>query len=220
MIDEATYTARRNRMVDGQIVRRGIKDNIVIEAMRKVPRHLFVDEEFRSKAYADSPLPIGCSQTISQPYIVASMTEQLMLSKESRLLEIGTGCGYQTAILAEIVKEVFTIERVGELQQKAEKLLKRLMYESVSCRLGDGSEGWWEAAPFDAIIVTAAAKSFPEALIEQLKPGGRLIIPLSFDMSEQQELTLFTRTSEGYRRTVLYDVRFVPLLSGTKPKED
>ncbi len=216
MADEVIYSARRNRMVDEQIVRRGIRDDLVVSAMRKVPRHLFVEEKYRQNAYTDAPQPIGEGQTISQPYIVASMTEHLKLNNKTSVLEIGTGCGYQTAILAEIAEKVYSIERVESLHKIAEQNLSRLGYENVICRHGDGSEGWKEYAPFDCIIVTAVAKDVPNTLIKQLKLGGRMVIPMEVGHSGRQELQLIVRTEDGFNQAMLYEVRFVPLLGGIK----
>ncbi|MBC7331141.1 MAG: protein-L-isoaspartate(D-aspartate) O-methyltransferase [Synergistetes bacterium] len=168
----------REKMVREQIEARGIRDGRVLEAMRKVPRHLFVPESYISEAYDDHPVPIGEGQTISQPYIVALMTSLLDLKGDERVLEIGTGSGYQTAILAELAKEVYSVERIASLAEKAEKRLKELGYRNVKIKVGDGSLGWEEHAPYDAIIVTAAAPKVPKPLVKQLKVGGRLVIPI------------------------------------------
>ena len=176
------------------IRRRGIKDERVLNAMLKVPRHLFVPADLVDRAYDDSPLPIGKGQTISQPYIVALMTEALGLDENSKVLEIGTGSGYQAAILAEIAKEVYTVERIPELAERAQKILRALGYNNVYFKIGDGTEGWPEFAPYDAIIVTAASPKVPEPLIEQLKVGGVLVIPVGSELT--QELLKITKLSE------------------------
>jgi len=208
---EAAFISRRLRMVDEQIARRGVRDSAVLAAMRTVPRHLFVPPEYIDEAYQDCPLPIGHEQTISQPYIVGSMTEHLNLSANSRVLEVGTGSGYQSAVLAEIVREVFTVEVIPELHDRACELLDRLGYGNITARLSDGSGGWPEHAPYDGIIVTAAAPQVPAMLTEQLAPSGRLVIPLSAGNSYCQELYLICRTPEGITKHFLYDVRFVPM---------
>ncbi|MFH1311797.1 MAG: protein-L-isoaspartate(D-aspartate) O-methyltransferase [Candidatus Eisenbacteria bacterium] len=172
------YDAARRRMVEKQIIARGIDDQCVINAMLKVPRHLFVPEDYRHYAYSDTPVPIGHGQTISQPYIIALMTEELNVSNADRVLEIGTGSGYQAAVLAEIVKEVYSIEIVGPLGESAEARLKELGYENVSITVGDGYLGWPEHAPFDRIIVTCAPTDIPEPLVDQLKEGGIMMIPV------------------------------------------
>lgn len=207
---DTEFYARRLAMVLDQIAARGIKDQRVLAAMRTVPRHLFVDASQADEAYADGPLPIGFDQTISQPYIVGSMTEKLSLRSSDRVLEVGTGCGYQTAVLAEIAGEVYTIERVAGLQARAAQTLTGLGYDSVRFRVGDGSLGWSEAAPFDAIMVTAAAEHIPDALVDQLAPSGRMILPLV--VARGQQLILLRRTPRGLERTDLYGVRFVPLI--------
>jgi protein-L-isoaspartate(D-aspartate) O-methyltransferase len=197
-------------MVDEQIARRGVKDPDVLDAMRSVPRHLFVPEKYRSDAYRDGPVPIGAGQTISQPYIVASMTEQLELDHTRRVLEIGTGCGYQSAVLAEVAGEVFSIEVVPELYETAVKLLKELRYENVDVRLGDGSLGWPEEAPFDAVIITAAAPRMPRTLIDQLVFGGIMVFPLDSGWGHQRLMKVI-RTEDGTEEHELYEVRFVPM---------
>jgi len=204
------FEKARERMVDLQIVRRGIKDPRVIAAMKKVPRHLFVSESLRSQAYEDHPLLIEEKQTISQPYIVALMTESLRLTGHEEVLEIGTGSGYQTAILAELADKVFTIERIPLLAEKARKRLEELGYKNIVYRIGDGSLGWPEEAPFDGILVSAAAPSIPQPLIDQLAMGGRLIIPVGDRLS--QELVLVERVPEGIRKSFLGGVRFVDLI--------
>jgi protein-L-isoaspartate(D-aspartate) O-methyltransferase len=191
-----------------QLMPRGIKDPLVLGAMRAVPRHHFVPEPLRANAYDDNPLPIGHDQTISQPYIVAYMTEALELSGGERVLEIGTGSGYQAAVLAEIVEAVYTIEIVPALAMDAEARLRRMRYDNVHVRLGDGHVGWPEAAPFDAIVVTAAPDHVPPALIEQLRPGGRMIVPVG---GADQELILIAKTETGSARRPVLPVRFVPM---------
>lgn len=200
--------AERNRMIEEQIIRRGVKDSRVLAAMRKVPRHLFVPQSHRSYAYADEPLPIGQGQTISQPYIVAFMTEQLQLTGEERVLEIGTGSGYQTAVLAEIADSVFTIEIISELARKARKTLEQLGYLNIAYCIGDGYAGWKEKAPFDAIIVTAAPPEIPQPLVEQLAENGRMIIPVG---THSQELVLLEKKEGQIRKTAVLPVRFVPM---------
>ncbi len=196
-------------MVDHQIRARGVRSPAVLEAMAKVPRHLFVPSELARHAYADEPLPIGEGQTISQPYIVAYMTEALQLRGSEKVLELGTGSGYQTAILAELSREVLTIEIINSLAVRAQDVLKRLGYGNIRSRVGDGSFGWPEEAPFDAVIVTAAPAEIPLVLEEQLAHGGRLIIPVGVEF---QELCLVTRLPEGFERERLLPVRFVPLV--------
>ncbi len=178
------FDLQRKRLVDG-IRLRGIRDERVLSALLKVPRHLFVPEELRDRAYVDAPLPIGEGQTISQPYIVALMTEALELDENSRVLEIGTGSGYQAAILAEIAKEVYTVERIPALLERAKRILEALGYDNIYFKLGDGTLGWEEHAPYDAIIVTAGAPEVPEPLVEQLKVGGRMVIPVGDEFSQR-----------------------------------
>lgn len=204
------YAARRMRMVETQLRSRDIFDPAVLTAMSKVFRHLFVPPDQREEAYTDGPLAIGFGQTISQPYIVASMTQALALTPHSRVLEIGTGSGYQSAILAEIADTVYTIELIPALHLQARDLLAKLGYENVFSRIGDGYDGWPEAAPFDGILVAAAPPKVPPALLEQLAPGGRLVIPISLSAS-QQELRVYHRTPLGIDYRSLYDVRFVPM---------
>ncbi len=212
MIDD--YESKRKYMVESQIIRRGIKDKNVINAMLKVERHLFVNENLKNEAYEDYPLPIGESQTISQPYIVALMSEALELNKKSRVLEIGTGCGYQTAILAEIAKEVYTVERIESLSLKAKQTLNSLGYQNILFKIGNGALGWKENAPFDAIIVTAAAKKVYEAYIEQLSENGRLVIPVEESrFSGYQILKKIVKSNNGQiKEYSLGGCRFVPLI--------
>ncbi|OGD17684.1 MAG: protein-L-isoaspartate O-methyltransferase [Candidatus Aminicenantes bacterium RBG_13_59_9] len=204
------FAAQRENMVDTQIRARGVKGEKVLAAMGKVPRHLFVPEALRAFSYGDEPLPIGEGQTISQPYIVAYMTAALELTGEERVLEVGTGSGYQTAILAEVVRQVFTVELIGALSEKARALLQGLGYSNIRFRVGDGSRGWEENAPFDAVMVTAGAPAVPKRLEDQLAPGGRMIIPVGAGF---QELYLITRGRREFRRKKLLPVRFVPLVS-------
>lgn len=182
---EDEFTQKRRKMVETQIISRGIKDERVIEAMLKVERHLFVPRQLRSLAYRDSPLPIEENQTISQPYIVALMTEVLNLKPDDKVLEIGTGSGYQAAILAEIAKEVYTIEILPKLAKNAERLLKELGYENIKVKCGDGYLGWPEFSPFDCIIVTCAPDHIPQPLIDQLTEDGRMVIPVGERFSQQ-----------------------------------
>jgi protein-L-isoaspartate(D-aspartate) O-methyltransferase len=207
MID---FPKTRLRMVEEQIISRGIKDPKLIEAMKKVPRHLFVEEALQSQAYNDYPLPIGEKQTISQPYMVALMTEALQLTGKAKVLEIGTGSGYQTAVLAEISEKVFSIERIRSLAIKARKLLYELGYFNVEIKIFDGTFGWVEEAPFDAIMVTAGAPDIPQPLVDQLAMGGRLVIPLG-DPSIQ-DLIRIIKTEEGIKKEDLGGCRFVKLI--------
>lgn len=196
-------------MADEQIEGRGIRDKAVLAAMRTVPRHLFVPEAYREVAYNDGPLPIGYGQTISQPYIVAYMTEQIRPKPGFKVLEIGTGSGYQAAILAEIVGQVYTVEIVEELGKAAAERLKKLHYDQVHVKIGDGYSGWEEEAPFDAIVVTAAADFVPPPLISQLKPGGRMIIPVGSPFQVQM-LKLVEKKDDRVITQNLLPVRFVP----------
>lgn len=200
---------KRKRMVETQMVRRGISDEKVLNALLKVKRHEFVNPGSQSYAYDDTPLSIGYGQTISQPYIVAYMTEVARLNKDDKVLEIGTGSGYQAAILAEIVKQVYTIEILEPLAKTAQERLERLGYTNVFVKHGDGYKGWKEHAPFDAIIVTAAPTEVPEKLVDQLKVGGRMVIPIG---SFFQELYVITKTEKGYDQKSVLPVRFVPMV--------
>jgi len=204
------FQKARDRMVETQLVTRGIHDPRVLDAMRKVPRHLFVDEALAAQAYADHPLPIGEKQTISQPYIVALMTEALGLEGHEKVLELGTGSGYQTAVLAELADRVFTIERIPSLLHRAREVLNSLGYRNVVYRVGDGTLGWPEEAPFDAILVSAGAPRVPQPLVDQLSMGGRLVLPVGDRRS--QELILVERVPEGIRKTTLGGCRFVDLV--------
>jgi len=206
--DDVTRERERQQMVAQQIAVRGVRDGRTLEAMRRVPRHLFVPPEVARQAYADHPLPIGHGQTISQPYIVAFMTEALGLDGDETVLEVGTGSGYQAAVLAEIVSRVYSIEIVAPLAKEAGALLKDLGYTNVQVRAGDGYQGWPEAAPFDAIIVTAAAPRIPEPLKQQLRDGGRLILPVG---DAWQELVVVTRRGDRYEEDRVLAVRFVPM---------
>jgi protein-L-isoaspartate(D-aspartate) O-methyltransferase len=202
-------------MVLEQLVDRGIKDRRVIKAMQKVERHRFVPEEYRSVAYGDHPLPIGYEQTISQPYVVAFMTEVLQLKPTDRVLEIGTGSGYQAAILAEICDSVFTIEIVPELAHRAKNLLEQLGYKNIQVKHGDGYQGWPEKAPFDAIIVTCSPTKIPQPLKSQLKEGGRMIIPVGYPETGQ-ELYLIRKENERLIEKAVLPVRFVPMVNSEK----
>jgi protein-L-isoaspartate(D-aspartate) O-methyltransferase len=205
---EKMYEKMRLTMVSEQIEKRGIQNESVLQAMRKVPRHEFVPTHLKKYAYSDEPLPIGEDQTISQPYIVAYMTEKLELKSQDKVLEIGTGSGYQAAILAEVVDTVYTIEIVDVLAKRAERTLRRLDFDNIFVRSGDGYKGWPEHAPFDAIIITAAPTKIPEPLVEQLKPHGRMILPLG---DYTQELVLIQKDEEGTNKKTLLPVRFVPM---------
>lgn len=210
------WAARRERMVEGQVAARGVRDSATLAALRSVPRHAFVPDRYTQAAYDDRPLPIGLGQTISQPYIVGYMTERLRPEASDRVLEVGTGSGYQAAVLAAIVDSVYTIEIFGELARAAEARLDRLGYDNVRVRHGDGYHGWPQAAPFDAVIVTAAAGHIPPALVEQLKPGGRMMIPVG-SVHGVQTLILISKAEDGTVTTQsLLPVRFVPLLRGTR----
>lgn len=208
IIDRSRET-ERHQMVEQDIIPRGIQDPAVIAAMRHVPRHRFVPAMYSLFAYIDGPLPIGHNQTISQPSLVASMTEELKLKKTDKVLEIGTGSGYQAAILAELADKVLTVEILEPLARQAEQTLAELGYKNVQVRAGDGYLGWPEEAPFDAIIVTAASDHVPRPLLDQLAVGGRLILPVGRFL---QTLELHRRTAEGYERKLLTLVRFVPLV--------
>ena len=207
-VADAPHDADRDRMVKEQIVARGVRDAKTLAALRKVPRHLFVPEAAGREAYEDHPLPIGHAQTISQPYIVALMTESLGLQGGETILEVGSGSGYQAAVLAEIAAQVYSIEIVEPLAEEARERLRRLGYGNVQVRAGDGYAGWPEAAPFDAIMVTAAAPRIPEPLKTQLRDGGRLVLPVG---DESQELILVTRRGATFVERRVLPVRFVPM---------
>lgn len=204
------FAEGRQRMVERQLVQRGMKDELVLAAFRKVPREAFVPAELAEFAYDDNPLPIGEGQTISQPYVVALMAEAARISADARVLEVGAGSGYAAAILAELAKEVVTIERRAALAGKARETLRRLGYSNVSVIEGDGSRGWPERAPYDAILVAAGAPAPPASLKEQLADGGRLIIPVS--VNSHQDLKVITRRGDSFEEESLGGVRFVPLL--------
>ena len=206
--EEAQFLIMRRKMVKTQIERRGIKERRVLNALLGVPRHLFVPPYLKARAYDDGALPIGEDQTISQPYIVAKMTELLALKGNERVLEVGTGSGYQAAVLAKLVREVYTVEIVPSLAGQAEERLRRMGYDNISVRLGDGYRGWAEHAPFDAVIVTAAPDHIPPKLIEQLREGGRMVIPVGTD---NQYLTLLVKEKDGVREERVIAVRFVPM---------
>ena len=200
--------SQRQYMVEHQIRQRGIKDKALLEAMSKVPRHRFIAPSQAYLAYGDYPLPIGHNQTISQPYIVAYMTEAAEISPQDKVLEIGTGSGYQAAVLGKLAKEVYTIEIIPELANRAGQILKELGYTNIFLRKGDGYQGWKEHAPYDAILVTAAPESIPQSLIEQLAIGGKLVIPVG---TEYQDIIVLTKTPKGIVEERTIPVRFVPL---------
>ena len=205
------FTLERHKMVESQLQARGIRDERVLSAMERVPRHEFVEPHYRDQAYEDHPLPINAGQTVSQPYIVALMLEILHLDPSSRVLEIGTGSGYQTAILAEICAHVYSVERHPQLADQAQQTLSRLGFNNLTLRVGDGGEGLPEYAPFDAIVVSAAAKQIPVPLFDQLREGGRMIIPVG--PHEAQELQLVRKRDGKPLITLLDGCRFVPLVS-------
>ncbi len=204
------FAGQRRKMVEEQLVDRGIRDLHILEAMNRVPRHLFVHESLQHRAYGDFPLPIGENQTISQPYIVAAMTEALKLTGQERILEIGTGSGYQTAILAERSAQVFTIERIRSIALKAQDLLDGLGYVNIVFKVFDGTYGWPDQAPFDAILITASTAEVPDMLLNQLGEGGRMVVPLG-DL-EKQKLTLITRSGGQTVRREIAPCKFVPLV--------
>lgn len=210
---ENKFAEKRKEMVNTQIISRGIKNQSLIEAMIKVPRHMFVPEKYTDYSYMDCPLPIGQGQTISQPYIVALMTELLDLKKNDKVLEIGTGSGYQAAILYELGCNVYTIEILEPIGKNAKKTLDSLGYDSINCKIGNGYEGWEEYAPYNAIILTAAPREIPSALVEQLKLGGRMVMPFEED---HQELKLITKTEEGIEVENIVPVQFVPMTGKTQ----
>lgn len=203
------YAAEREKMVKSSIESRGITDPRVLAAMRAVKRHELVPPELQSRAYEDTPLPIGFDQTISQPYVVAAMTEAAQVAPGEKVLEVGTGSGYQAAVLAELGADVYSIEIVEPLAKRTHELLAKMGYDQLHLRIGDGYQGWPEAAPFDAIIVTAAPKRVPQPLIDQLAVGGRLVIPVGKDGA--QELHVITRDKDGTTSETLFPVRFVPM---------
>jgi len=211
------YKQERSRMVDEQIAGRGVKDERVLAVMRKIPRHEFLPEGIRGMAYNDSALPLGEGQTMSQPYMVALMTELLGLKGAERVLEIGTGSGYQAAVLAELCQKVYTVERIKTIADKARATLDRLGYKSVAIKIYDGTYGWKEMAPYDAIIVTAGSPDIPAPLVEQLKEGGRLVIPVG-DRYGQQLITV-VKTAEGMITERSIPCVFVPLIGNHGWKE-
>ena len=207
-----TSPRTRERLIQ-RLLDQGIRRPDLLEALRNVPRHIFMDEALASRAYEDTALPIGHGQTISQPYVVARMTEALLTSGPfGKVLEIGTGSGYQTAILAQFAKEVYSIERIQPLLLTAQQRFRELKLRNINAKYGNGSQGWPEQAPYDAILVTAAPATIPPALVEQLAEGGRMVIPLG--RQGTQELTLVTRTPDGLKKEVLERVSFVPLVGG------
>ncbi len=215
--DEASQAADRERMVTDHIVSRGVRDASVIAAMRDVPRHLFVPAALRSRAYADHPLHIGHGQTISQPYIVALMTELARPRPTDRVLEVGTGCGYQAAVLSRVAHHVFSMEINDDLHRQAAERLSRLGYANVTLARADGHAGWISEAPFDVVLVTAAPERVPQPLIDQLAPGGRLVIPVG--PLEAQELCLIEKDEDGRTQTTgVVPVRFVPMVKGSEEK--
>ncbi|MEM6406456.1 MAG: protein-L-isoaspartate(D-aspartate) O-methyltransferase [Pseudomonadota bacterium] len=202
----------RTRLIQ-RIRQQGVQDPAILERIGQVPRHLFVDEAMASRAYENSALPIGNSQTISQPYIVARMTEALLAAGPiEQVLEIGTGSGYQTAVLAPLVRRIYTIERIGTLLRQARQRFQQLRLKNIRTYHGDGTQGWSDYAPFDGILLTAAPANVPTTLLTQLRTGGRMILPVG--PPEQQTLTCLTRTEEGYDEKILEPVRFVPMLTG------
>ena len=205
-----THDRLREEMVKNQIETRGITDPKVLAAMRKVPRHMFVSEAFADQAYSDYPLPIGDQQTISQPFIVAEMTQTLALTGEDRVLELGSGSGYQAAILAQIASRVYTVERIHSLYLKSRKLFDQLHYHNIVTRYADGTLGWEEESPFDAIIVTAGAPEVPYVLVNQLAMGGRMVLPVG--NQHRQELVKLVRDEQGVHQTKLGGCRFVKLV--------
>lgn len=209
-VSSLVYEQRRKQMIHKQIWERGICDQLVLNAMLNVPRHLFMRSDMTTRSYHDQAAPIDCQQTISQPYIVALMTELLELDSQSKVLEIGTGSGYQTAVLAEIVDSVYTVEIIQELADRAWELLGSLGYENIESKVGNGYYGWADHAPYDRIIVTAAPSTIPDVLIDQLAVDGRLVIPVG---DVDQDLVLVTKTMKGVERKVISGVRFVLMTS-------
>ena len=209
---DVDFAAQRHRMVEKQLKPRGIEDKRVLAAMAKVPREEFIPMDTRAEAYEDGPLPIGYDQTISQPYIVAFMTEQLRPKSSDRVLEIGSGSGYQAAVLAELVADVYTIDIIEPLVKTAEATLQCLGYKNVHIKVGDGYKGWLEEAPFDAIIVTCAPEKVPQPLIDQLKDGGRMVIPVGERFAQQ--LYLLEKKNGQLKESATLPVRFVPMLRG------
>ena len=210
--NDPNFDYLRKLMIKNQLQSRGIRDEAVLEVMRSVKRHNFVPENYRDRAYSDGPLPIGHGQTISQPYIVAFMTEQLQVSSQHKVLEIGTGSGYQAAILGELAKHVFTIEIIPELAEGAKNILNHLSYKNITVRAGDGYKGWPEEAPFERIMVTAAPTEIPQTLIDQLAPGGRMILPVGAQFLVQY-LWVIEKDDQGtVTKEKILPVRFVPMV--------
>lgn len=216
--DEESYKKLREQMVSEQIEQRLVKDSSVLESMKKVKRHLFVPQDLRKYAYEDRPLPIGYGQTISQPYIVALMTELLKLEKKSKVLEVGTGSGYQAAVLSEIIEDVYTIEIIQKLYERAAEKLKDAGYKNVKIKNGDGYYGWKEYSPYDAIIVTAASEFVPPPLIQQLKVGGRMVIPVGPPFYVQQLVLITKKSDKNIETEIITDVKFVPLTGKAEEK--
>lgn len=212
------YAGQRRKMIEEQLSGRGIKDLSVMEVLSRVPRHLFVGSSLRHRAYGDYPLPIGENQTISQPYIVGLMTEVLQLKGSERVLEIGTGSGYQTAILAELASQVFTIERIKTIAQKTKKLLEGLRYKNIIFKTFDGTYGWRDQSPFDAILISAATPSIPTSLIEQLADNGRLVAPIGG--RESQDLIILNKKGDQITQQKIGDCKFVPLIGKFAWSED
>jgi protein-L-isoaspartate(D-aspartate) O-methyltransferase len=210
-----SWLPQRRQMVDEQIAQRGIRQAEVLRAMETVPRHLFVPADQRERAYGDHPLPIGWGQTISQPYVVALMTELLRLDGNDKVLEIGTGSGYHAAVLSRVAGEVYSVEIIADLGRQASSTLSQLGYGNVRVRVGDGYQGWPEHAPFDAIILTAAPTKIPQPLIDQLKVGGRMVVPVG---SFLQDLQLITKTATGIEKRTVAPVRFVPMTGEAQNK--
>ena len=214
-VEGAGMTSQRNRdRLAERLAEQGIADPRVLEAMRTTPRHLFVESALADRAYEDTALPIGHGQTISQPWVVAAMTQAAIEAEPSRVLEIGTGSGYQAAVLAPLVRHVFTIERIAPLVERARRRLRDLRIRNVHVRLDDGGLGWRVSAPFDTVLVTAGAEALPEALLKQVAAGGRVVIPIG--KGDVKELCVFTRDGDGWRRRRLGRVRFVPLMAGVQ----
>jgi protein-L-isoaspartate(D-aspartate) O-methyltransferase len=211
---ELWWKPKAEQMVVSQIIARGVSDQRVIEAMKNTPRHLFVPEDAMEYAYNDHPLPIGYGQTISQPYIVALMTELLNLKGDEKVLEIGTGSGYQAAILSQLTDSCFSVEVVKELAELSAKRLNELDYDNVTVKWGDGYKGWTDFAPFDAIIITAAPEKVPEELIWQLKTGGKMVVPVG---TMYQNLLVIVKTRKGYQQSSIIPVRFVPMIHPDEP---
>ncbi len=210
--NDPNFDRLRKLMIKNQLQSRGIRDDAVLEVMRSVERHNFVPENYRDRAYSDGPLPIGHGQTISQPYIVAFMTEQLQVSSQHKVLEIGTGSGYQAAILGELAKHVFTIEIIPELAEGAKNILNHLSYKNITVRAGDGYKGWPEEAPFERIMVTAAPAEVPQTLVDQLAPGGRMILPVGAQFLVQY-LWVIEKDDQGtVTKEKILPVRFVPMV--------